>query len=119
MSEDRRVDRRVWNHRILRLCWAMPVSVLAACAFVALKPQAQKVRILAPQEVRSCRHLGKVTASTAATVGFIARDRDSVTEEVQNLARNHAAGMNGDSVVAASPLLEGEQSFEVYRCINP
>jgi Domain of unknown function (DUF4156) len=109
-----------------RLCqFAMIVPVLvavaatAACTFVSLKPQAEKVRVLAPQEVRRCRHLGKVTANTTATVGFIARSRDSINEEVQNLARNHAAGMSGDTIVPASPLLDGEQSFEVYRCINP
>lgn len=91
---------------------------LVGCSFVELKPQAQKVRILAPQEVRNCRHLGKVTATTASAIAFIPRSRDSITEEIQNLARNHAASMNGDSIVAASPLVEGEQSFEVYRCIN-
>lgn len=99
--------------------WVLWVGAVSGCTFVALKPQAQKVRLLAAQEVRNCRHLGKVTASTAATVAFIPRSRDSVTEEVQNLARNHAASMNGDSIVAVSPLNEGEQSFEVYRCINP
>ncbi len=99
--------------------WGLLVSGLSGCTFVELKPPAQQVRILAAQEVRNCRHLGKVTASTAATVGFIPRSRDSVSEEVQNLARNHAATMNGDSIVAVSPLSEGEQSFEVYRCINP
>ncbi len=111
--------RRVWNHRLQRCLWLVLAASVPGCAFVELKPQAQKVRILAAQEVRNCKHLGKVTASTAATVGFIDRDRYSVTEEVQNLARNHAASMNGDSIVAASPLVEGEQSFEVYRCINP
>lgn len=92
---------------------------LIGCSFVDLKPQAQKVRVLTATEVSRCKHLGKVTATTAATVGFIARSRDSITEEIQNLARNHAASMNGDSIVPASALIEGEQSFEVYRCINP
>jgi|APFre7841882724_1041349.scaffolds.fasta_scaffold30731_2 hypothetical protein len=95
------------------------LGTISACTFVELKPQAEKVRVLAPQEVRRCKHLGRVTASTAAMVGFIARSRDSVNEEIQNLARNHAASMNGDTIVPASQLIEGEQNFEVYRCINP
>ena len=113
------MDRKFWNGRVNLASRVLLAFSIAGCTFVDLKPQAQKVRVLAAQEVRNCKHLGKVTASTAATIAFIARDRYSVTEEVQNLARNHAAGMNGDSIVAASPLSEGEQSFEVYRCINP
>jgi len=74
---------------------------------------------LAAQEVGRCHELGRVSAVTAAKVGFIARGKDTVQEEVYRLARNNAADMGGDSVVAIGPLIEGEQAFKVYRCINP
>jgi hypothetical protein len=44
---------------------------------------------------------------------------DDVSEELENLARNHAASMNGDTIVAVSPLTSGERTYAVYRCINP
>jgi hypothetical protein len=94
-------------------------ATAAGCAWVDLKPQAEKVRVLAAQEVGRCKLLGKVTATTAANIGFIARSRDTVQEEIHRLARNHAASMNGDTIVAVDRLIEGEQSFNVYRCIMP
>lgn len=95
------------------------VAGLSGCAWVDLKPQGEKVRILVAQEVGRCRELGRVSTNTASKIGFIARDKGSVQEEVYRLARNNAADMGGDTIVATGPLVEGEQPFKVYRCINP
>lgn len=103
-----------------RCGWSLAsLLFIAGCSFVDVKPQALKVRILAPEEVRRCKHLGKITATTIAELGPIPRGPDDVSEEVENLARNHAASMNGDTIVAVSPLAKGERTYEVYRCINP
>lgn len=97
----------------------LAASLLPACTWVDLKPQAEKVRILAAQEVGRCREVGRVSANTKDKIGFIARSRDSVQEEVNFLARNNAADMGADTLVPAGPLVDGEQAFKVYRCINP
>ncbi|MDD5034443.1 MAG: DUF4156 domain-containing protein [Methylococcaceae bacterium] len=104
-----------------KCCWvaAFGAVLISGCTWVDLKPQAEKVRILAPQEVGRCREVGRVSANTAAKIGFIARGKDSVQEEVHRLARNNAADMGGDTIVASGPLIDGEQPFKVYRCINP
>ncbi len=112
----------IYRERSGRRCewlWVGSLLLVAGCSFVELKPQALKVRTLASQEVRSCKHLGKVTATTLAEVGPIPRSVDDVSEELENLARNHAASMNGDTIVAVSPLTSGERTYAVYRCINP
>lgn len=102
------------------LTGAALLASLAACSFVDLKPQGEKVRVLAPQEVGRCRLLGRVTANTTATlVGFIARGKSTVQEEIHRLARNNAGEMGGDTIVATGPVVDGEQKFNVYRCINP
>lgn len=93
--------------------------LVTGCAWVELKPQGEKVRILAPQEVGRCKELGLITTNTSSKIGFIARDKGSVQEEVYRLARNTAANMRGDTVVSTSPLIDGEQTFKVYRCIMP
>ena len=51
-------------------------------------------------------------------IGFIAHGKDSVQEEVNFLARNNAADMGGNTRIASGPLIDGEQAFKVYRCIN-
>jgi hypothetical protein len=92
---------------------------LTSCTWVELKPQADKVRILSAREVARCKELGRITANTTAKVGFIERGSATVQDEVNRLARNNAADMDGDTLVPASTLIDGEQMFKVYRCINP
>lgn len=95
------------------------MAVFAGCAWVDLKPEGEKVRVLSSSEVKRCKHLGHVTSNTAATLGFFARSASTVREELNRLARNHAGGMGGDSIVPTGPMLDGEQTYDVYRCINP
>jgi hypothetical protein len=104
---------------MIALAGAVLVNSMAGCTWVDLKPQGEKVRLLTPAEVKHCRHLGHVTTTTAATIGIFARGTSTVREELERLARNHAGGMGGDTVVATGPLADGEQSYDVYRCINP
>lgn len=105
--------------RSIMLAGAYLMASIAGCAWVDLKPQAEKVRLLSPYEVGRCKLLGKITSNTASTIGFIARSKSTVQEELNRLARNNAATMDGDTVVPIGRMTEGEQSFNVYRCINP
>jgi hypothetical protein len=95
------------------------MAAFTGCAWVDLKPEGEKVRVLSSSEVKRCKHLGHVTSNTAATVGFFARGASTVREELNRLARNHAGGMGGDSIVPTGPMLDGGQTYDVYRCINP
>lgn len=101
------------------LALAVLAISMAGCAWVDLKPQGEKVRVLSASEVKRCKRLGHVTSNTAATIGFIARSTSTVREELTRLGRNHAGELGGDTIVPTGPLVDGEQSFEVYRCINP
>lgn len=95
------------------------MSMVSGCTWVELKPQGEKIRMLTPPEVGRCKFLGRITSNTAATIGIFARSKDTVREEIERLARNNAADMGGDTIVPTGPLIDGEQSFNVYRCINP
>ncbi len=95
------------------------VLLLSGCTWVDLKPKAEKVRVLDPQEVGRCKEVGRVVANTKDKIGFIARSKDTVKEEVDRLARNNAADLGGDTIVPSGPLINGEQPFKVYRCISP
>lgn len=92
---------------------------LTGCSFVDLTPGGDKVRVLSLSEVGRCTHLGRVSSNTKASIGFIARSKEAVQEEVYRLSRNNAADMHGDTIVPLGPLIDGEQGFNVYRCINP
>jgi hypothetical protein len=92
---------------------------LMACSWVKLTPEGEKVRVLAAFEVTTCKKLGKTIASvTNKVIGFERKD-DAVQANLEVLARNAAADMKGDTIVAASPIENGKQTFDVYRCVGP
>jgi hypothetical protein len=97
----------------------LTVFVFAGCANIELTPQGEKVRLLSLQEVGKCRYIGKVSSSVTDRVGIITRDPEVVREEIAANARNSAGAMDGDTIVSVSPLTDGKQTFDVYRCINP
>lgn len=92
---------------------------LGACSFVKLNPGGEKVRVLSLSEVGRCTLLGRVSSNTSDTIGFIARGKETVQDEIEYLARNNAGDMKGDTLVPLGPIINGAQSFNVYRCINP
>jgi PBP1b-binding outer membrane lipoprotein LpoB len=92
--------------------------LLSACATVKLTEGGEKIRVLDPNEVTSCRNLGRTSASVTAKV-IIDRPADSVAEELQTVARNSAARMGGDTIVPLTVIENGAQTFVVYKCVNP
>ncbi len=93
--------------------------VLAGCTWVKTTPEGEKVRVLDPQEVTSCKRVGKTIATGKARVAGIERNRRKVADELRTLARNSAAEIGGDTVVPAAEIDGDSQVFAVYRCINP
>jgi uncharacterized protein DUF4156 len=100
-----------------------------ACAALAAAPIAQgyewvkptaagaKVHVAAaPDDVAACEHLGVATATTADHVLGLPRVADVVSGELTTLARNRAAEMGGDTIVADGAIRHGTQNFAVYRC---
>lgn len=94
-------------------------AMLSACTWVKLTPSGEKVRVLSATEVSSCKKLGKTRAMLKDTIAGIKRSEEKVRNELETLARNSAAEMNGDTIVPASEIEEGKQVFDVYRCVNP
>ena len=66
--------------------------------------------------VETCKKLGTTNVSVKHKVGFITRSEEKVTEELTTLAKNRAAEMGGDSIVANGAASEGAMSFDIYKC---
>ena len=103
------------NRRMLSLVLLVGL-MLPACTWVELKPEAEKVRIGALEEVANCRKLASTTVMVKADVATFARNREKVRSELETLARNNAAHLKGNVVVPVTPIEDGSQSFVVYRC---
>jgi len=91
---------------------------LNACTWVDLTPAGEKVRVSTAEQVQSCTKKGKTTVSIKAEVAGIDRNHEKVKAELETLARNSAVDLNGDTVVPASEIKNGRQTFDVYRCAN-
>ena len=97
---------------------ACAAVLLGACSGLKLTEGGEKVRVLDPEEISSCRNLGRTNTSVTSRIVF-ERPADTVAEELQVIARNSAARMGGDTIVPLTVVEEGQQTFEVYKCVNP
>ncbi len=102
--------------RKMGLILVLLIGALSACTWVEHTDAGQSVRLVSYDQVGQCKKLGRATVSVLDKVGFVSRAKDKVEVELQTLARNSAAEMGGDSIVAAGAISRGEQPFDVYQC---
>lgn len=105
--------------RIKALVLVAAVLGLMACSWVKLTPEGEKARVLSQAEVTSCKKLGKTTVSVADKIVGMERKEHVVKENLEILARNAAPDMGGDTVVPVSDIVDGKQTYDIYRCVGP
>lgn len=98
------------------LCLA--IIFLPACTWVEPTKESSEVTLVKPFNVISCKKLSTTTAVVAKKVGFITRRDDTITEELITLAKNKAAELGGDSIVAQGPAVDGSMKFDIYKCAD-
>lgn len=89
---------------------------LQGCTWVKLDPAAEQVRVVEEQHVKTCKLLGKTTVSVKSTVAGVEREEKAMQQELEILARNQAANINGDTIVAITGIKDGQRAYNVYRC---
>ena len=92
---------------------------LAGCAWVEPTPAGEQVRVVDAAAVADCHRLGSTRVSVLGRVLGMPRSYTRLTQELDTLARNSAARMGGDHVVAETDIVEGERSYAVYDCTRP
>jgi len=92
--------------------------IVSGCTWVKISPSGEKVRVLELSEVSTCQKKGESTVSLMAKIAGIDRNQAKVKKELQTLARNTAADMNGDTIVATSEIVDGKQTYAVYQCVG-
>ena len=92
-------------------------ACLHACTWVKPTPEGQKVRVAQPSEIGAwCERKGEVASILKSRIAGVERSPTKVAGELETLARNEAALMSGDTVVAESTIKDGRQLFGVYSC---
>lgn len=90
--------------------------LLGACTFVPLNPGAEKVTQVKLDHIQTCSKLGSTTVNVIEKMGLIERTPESIQDNLVTLAKNNAASMGGDTIVAADAVVGGKQTFLVYKC---
>jgi len=98
--------------------WIMVATAALLCSCTWVKPTdaALDVRVAYLSQVETCKQLGRATVSVVDKVLFVERNEEDLADELETLGRNAAAEMKGDTIVAMSKIVHGEQVFNVYRC---
>jgi hypothetical protein len=97
---------------------ALITLVLSAwgCTWVKPSSQSHEIILAKPNQVVNCVKKGITTSKTLSKVVIVPRSNDKVFSELVMLAKNEAVILGGDTVVAEGELMDGAQSFGVYRC---
>ncbi len=74
------------------------------------------MRVAKEGEAAGCETKGRTHAQTTDRVLIFARSDPKIEQELESLARNEAALMGGDTIVPASAIEGGRQTFDVYLC---
>ena len=98
--------------------WAVVGLVTAAggCSWVKPSDSGARVRVANASEVEACTDAGTTHVSVMDKLGVVERNQAKVGEELATLARNSAAQLGGDTVVAITDIVDGTQTFAVYQC---
>jgi hypothetical protein len=100
------------------LAIAIAASVyLSGCTWVALEPEGKRVRVVSSaSNVEGCEAKGEITASVRDRIAFMDREPAKVADEVEALARNEAANLGADTILAQGDLADGARTYASYRC---
>ena len=97
---------------------ALTGLTISSCSGIKLTSGGEKIRVLAPLEVSSCKKLGQTNATVTDRV-IVKRPIETIELELSTIARNSADNMGGDTIVPLTVIEDGKQSFTIYKCINP
>ena len=95
---------------ILVLAWSV------GCSWVPVSPEAESVVAVPAVQAEDCQRIGESRVSVRDRVAAVQRAPGKVREELERLARNEAARLGGDRIVALGPVAEGARTYAVFDC---
>jgi len=91
-------------------------AVVSGCQWVNPASGADQVSLVKPAHVINCKKLGTTTSTVKAKIGFVERKEQKVTEELVTLAKNEAAKLGADSIIALDEATNNSQTFAIFSC---
>lgn len=89
--------------------------LIPACTWVKIPDEARAVELVEASAAGDCQRLGRVSTNVAWKVAGIERGENKVRVELDNLARDRAFDMGGNTIVRES-ISEGTGEYSAYKC---
>ena len=102
--------------KLCHLVMIMFIIGISACTWIEPTKESLNVILVKSGNVSSCQKVGTTNATVTHKIGLLTRDEEAVTEDLILVAKNSAAKLGGDSIVAKGPNIDGTMSFDVYKC---
>jgi len=93
-------------------------GMLSGCAshFIEVKKGSEQIVIVDADKISGCELKGKVNVSVLSKIGFITRNKEDVEANLDQLARNNALDMQGNTIVKLDSSEFGRRNFSIYKC---
>ena len=92
------------------------ITLAGGCTWVEPTETGAGVQVATTGEVEACSKKGTTHVSVMDKLGVLERSQTKVAGELATLARNSAVELGGDTVVAMTEIVDGTQTFAVYKC---
>lgn len=107
------------HHRYLKIRSMILSAILLGllgCTWVEVNNSGKMVDIVSERHIQHCQKVGSLDVDTKASLLGIQRQQQKVLTELETLARNEAANIGADTLVAIDRPIEGAQTYHAYRC---
>lgn len=101
---------------LITIIATITLGLMAGCTWVKLTDEGEKVYVVQVSELTDCKRVGTTEAIGKDRIGILERNEEVLTGELETLARNSAARMGGDTIVADGPVKDGRRTYIVYDC---
>lgn len=92
-------------------------TVLGGCTWVKPDEAGRQVRVAYDGRVDGCVKVGEIGVSVRDwLLPGVRRNEMKVLDELESLARNEAATLDADTIVAMAEARSGRQRFSAWRC---
>ena len=93
-------------------------GILSGCAshLIEVKKGSDQIVIVDADKISGCELKGKVNVSVLSKIGFITRNKEDVEANLDQLARNNALEMQGNTIVKLDSSEFGRREYSIYKC---
>lgn len=89
---------------------------LVGCAGLGRQRPTDTVRVVTAEQLQGCTNVGFAHVSVVDKLQQLQRVEGALAEKLVSLAGNSATQLGGNAIVEMTNIVDGSQSFAVFKC---